>query len=517
MSEVVVTLTLTKDLVVSGNFAGSTSTSSILRTLRSLLDDDEKVRKFDLLMHHPGRIYTHSARKFNDKLVMMEQPFTSTLTKTILKEIGFKAKELNLKYLIPIELFNRGTGVGSTTNKKLLKKDVFDPQFDFDEWIMTMVGTDMMAVTENDLPVTAAIFESLILSKNEEDTLTFFKAPFVANYSDVAVPVVFDAVIAEQITSPPAAPAVSVLCVSEAGGSILNKFLRHGSHLLLTRIASVEDSFATDIKFANFEANVDFLVQKLEQVNRVYAPRNNHNETAHRLVIHEVVNSACDILRTVWLAEESVYTYKQRGKLGYGPLDVYFPGAGPLLMHESLEEVDQQQTLPQDDDGKGPTTEELVDLEAQGTELSPNRKRPATALGDEMALEEHLRSLEAKVLLDDRALAQTVAQMVDLTAHHRAKISVPAELPVCVNGILCTAHRWLYFSVTDPGDGKKPALEYHGEVNMRVLRKNIKIGDLEMATPGGRRPSHCGKDENKLDRTAVRNVLLALVAFMKPL
>lgn len=72
--------------------------------------------------------------------------------------------------------------------------------------------------------------------------------------------------------------------------------------------------------------------------------------------------------------------------------------------------------------------------------------------------------------------------------------------------LLCSGHRWKHF-VLIRREAAKPLLVYLGEVDMRVLRGLI---HSSLAPKTGKRPSWQYCDVNKVDRTEVENVMLAL-------
>lgn len=259
--------------------------------------------------------------------------------------------------------------------------------------------------------------------------------------------------------------------------------------------SEIESNAAVLSRFQKKEA---LLIENVTQINKVYRPSTDHNEVAHRLVIHAVINAACDFCNVEWTAEEAVFSARKQGTLGYGPLDCFFPSLKTILVRELVDEETEQPFVQEDEK----SSEEVI-----------VRKRAADAEADvdEGGEEEEQGQEEAKAVLSDRSLAQAGAQMVDLCWDLRKKLNSP----VTVHGILCTAHRWLFFSVSISNENTKPVLLYRGEANIRVLRSTLTPLNLaKKYTSPSRRPSYCAVDEKEIDPKPLRACLLSMLTCM---
>lgn len=413
-----------------------------------------------------------------------------------------------LTYEIDIRIYKRGAGVGTSTGKKTVQSSVVHYGMDpFPVFAQRTAGNNLMLVDSLDEPVTETSFWGLAATS---DPIILYTAMLVCSYSEVALPVVLRAVYMPQLINQPTSMAV---CTYITNAPTLNKLLAWGSDHLIAATTGLSSQIKLDKVQSDLLDKVTHIaVEKILQIHRNIKAEDKHNETTHRLVIHEIVSACAEFCKEEWSVEEWIYKSTSRGSLGYGPLDVYFPTT-PLVLWDTMEGVSVplsgKKRSAQDAKGSADAEQEEADVgsEGEGEANSEAEDEPT-----------RLEALEAKPTLSDQALGQAVAQLVDVAVGPRRRAGVAK---VC--GVLATAHRWLFITV-EPRTDDLPLVSYRGEANMRVLRTTMKrqAWDSASSAKGApiRRPSHCFVDEGMtydVAQPSVQQCLLAMIACMKGL
>jgi hypothetical protein len=174
-----------------------------------------------------------------------------------------------------------------------------------------------------------------------------------------------------------------------------------------------------------------------------------HIEAVRRLIINPIVLAASCSLKTKWIVEQIIYdsyeASEQSNSLGWGSTD-YFIESAPvtIVAKDDTEQIDYD------------TDNNEKDFSTEDQECAVN-----------LTANHYFTDVEAKrnSKMNDSSLAQVFAEMHDTLMRYGS--NGPG---VC--GILCSGHRWMFFTMKkfdDSVHGKKCKVLYHGMLDMPCL------------------------------------------------